>query len=469
MSLKSANKLMVGEKSLLSLTFSIAVPLALQSLIGFAVNMMDTVMLGQMGDTQLSASSQANQIFFIISLAVAGIADGANVLVAQAWGKKDMRKVNSVLAYTYRVGLGFIVLMSLIALIFPTQVMTLYAKDADVIAEGAIYLRIVAWSYLAYGITTITTGVLRAVHTVKIAMIGSAVAMVANVVLNYVLIFGKFGAPKMGIAGAAVATLIARILEVALIIWFVYFKEDKLKIRIKNLVPRDKSVLKPYIKTSAPIIINELFWGIGESLVAVVMGQMGKAVVSANSICGVMNQLASVMIHGITAATCVVIGNTIGASEYDKLPAMKKYFQKLALIMGVIAGVLIFAARAPMISLYNVADVTKEYANQLILITALIQPFQSFQITNMTGILRGGGDTTFAAANDLIFLWLFTVPLGFITGLWLKLPVYVVFICLRLEKIGKAITSEIRLRSGKWIHNMVSSDEEKTVQNATEE
>lgn len=443
-------------KRLLPVTFSIAIPIALQSLVGFAVNMMDTVMLGQLGDVMLSASSLANQVFFIVSLAIGGIASGANVLVAQAWGKHDIQKIHRVLAYTYRMALGLVLVVSALALIFPRPIMSIFTTDAEVITQGTVYLKIIAWSYLFYGLTAVTTGVLRAVHTVKIAMFGSALAMVVNVFLNWVLIFGKLGAPKMGIAGAALATLIARICEFLLILWFVYRKEDKIGIRIRKLIPTDRSLLKPYLATSMPVIINEVFWALGESVLAMILGRMGTEVVAANSICSVMNQLANVLVQGATAATCVIIGNTIGAGKLDELPVQKRYFQIFAVTMGLLAGLLIFVTRGPIIGFYNVTETTRIYASQLILITAIIQPFQAFQITNMMGVLRGGGDVKFAMMNDLIFLWCVTLPLGFLTGLVLHCPVWLVFCCLRIEKIGKGITSELRLRKGKWVHNMVA-------------
>lgn len=441
-----------NSESLSSLTLSIAIPLALQNLVAFAVNLADTVMLGQLGDVAVSASAQANQVFFIVSLAVAGIADAANVMVSQAWGAKDRTKINYILAYTYRLSVVFTLAISALSILFPKQIMAIYTPDAEVIAAGAGYLRIVAVSYFFYTITTVSTGVLRAVRTVNIAMIGSAIAMFANVVLNWILIFGKFGFPEMGIIGAAIATLIARIIESVVIVIYLYTKEENLKIRISTLIPTNRDLLKPFFRVSAPIIINELFWAIGESIVAIILGRMGKEVVAANSVCGTMFQMASIFIRGVTAATCVVVGNTIGAGELDKIPAIKRYFQRLIIVLGVFTGALIFFLRGPIIGMYDISAVARDYAMQIAVVTAVIQPFSAYQITNMMGLLRGGGDVRFAMFNDLIFLWCVTIPLGFLGGIVWKLPVWAVFLLMRVEKIGKSITSEIRLHQKNWIH-----------------
>ncbi len=453
------------KNTLFSSALAIALPLALQNLVAFAVNMADSVMLGQLGDIELSASAQANQIFFIVSLAVAGIADGANVMVSQAWGAKDTAKIQSILAYTYRIALGFVLLITLAAVLVPEMIMQMYTPDPDVIREGADYLRIVALSYLFYTVTTVSTGVLRAVRTVKIAMTGSMISMGINVVLNWILIFGKFGIEPMGVKGAAIATVIARIVETVVIVAYLYCKEDKLHIRLRTLFCSDPAVMRLFLKVSSPIIANELFWAIGESVVAIAMGQMGTEVVSANSICGVSMQMAAVLVRGVTAATCVMVGNTVGAGELDKLPQLKRFFQTFVWIMGVVSGLLIFITSGLLIGMYQVSPQTQEYAWHFIIVTALVQPFSAFQITNMMGILRGGGDVRFAMWNDLIFLWCVTIPLAFLGGVVWKLPMWLTFFLMRFEKIGKAITSEIRLRSGKWIH-FVNKEKSKEEENA---
>ncbi len=443
------------KNALSAIMLHIAVPVALQSVVAFAVNLADTVMLGQMGEVQLSASALANQVFFIVTLAVGGIASGTSVLTGQAWGRKDTASIHKILAYAYLCGVAFALLASATAIAFPAAVMRAFTNDAAVVAAGAGYLRIVAFTYLLYTVTTVTGGVLQSVHTVRISMLASVAAMAINISLNWVLIFGKLGAPALGIQGAAIATLIARVCEFSIMVWYVRFKEDKLFIRFGKLLPLDKTLAKGYFHTTLPVLANELFWALGEAALAMVLGRMGTEVVAANSICNSAVQIASVLSRGVTTAACVIVANTVGAGKTDELPAQKRYFQRVSVGLGLVAGALVFCCRPLLLALYNVGPVTLAYAGQIILIEAVLQPFRYFQIMNMMGILRGGGDVRFAMLNDLIFLWGFTVPLGFVCGLVLHWPVAAVCVVIKFDQVIKAATSEWRLRGCKWVHNTV--------------
>lgn len=448
---------MRNKSSLTALTFSFALPLALQNVLAFAVNMLSTVLLGRMGDIPLSASAQANQLFFIVTLAVGGIAGGANVLTAQYWGVRDVDAIHRVLAYAYRTALAFALLVTALAVAAPGAVMRLLSDDPQVVEQGIIYLRVAGWSYLFYTVTAITTGVLQSVHTVGISVASSLLAMGVNAFLSWALIFGVPGVPAMGILGAAWATLIARALECAVVVAYVYGWEDKLRIRVKKLLGLDKSLARPYLATSAPVIANELFWALGDAALAVLLGRLGTEVVAANSIAAVANQLASVLSRGVTAAACVIVANAVGAGEYEKLAGYKRYFQRLAVAMGVGAGVVILLARPVLLRLYNVEPITLEYAGQLMLFEAGLQVFRFFQIMNMMGLLRGGGDVRFAMLNDLVFLWGFAVPAGFFAGLALHWPVLAVYAAIRLDQVVKCVTSEWRLKSGRWVRNMLKN------------
>lgn len=443
-----------NHRQLSKTVLGIALPLALQSMLGYLVNLVDTVMVGRLGTAALAGVSQANQVFFIVALTVPGIAAGAGVLVSQAWGKGDVDRIHKVLAYTYRVALLFIVLLTAVVVIAPGLVMRIYTPDADAIASGSKYLEIVAWSYLFYTISNITTGVLRSVRTVKICLYSAIVSLVLNVTGNYLLIEGHFGFPAMGVAGAAVATLIARAGECLLVILYVYWKEDKIKIRLKKMRRLDKSLCKPFFMTSIPVICNEMFWAFGVSAQAIVLGRLGNAVVSANSVGGSVTQLTTVICQGIAAAACVIIGNTVGEEKYDAIGSLKRYFQILSVIMGLISSAVVLLLMPAVPAIYHIDEATMGYCRQLLIINAFILPFQQLQSTNMMGLLRGGGDVKFQMANDLIFLWGFTVPLGFLSAFLFHAPVAVVYGCLKCDQVIKVFTSEWRLRKGKWIHNM---------------
>lgn len=432
----------------------IALPLALQSMLGYLVNLADTVMVGKLGTVALAGVSQANQIFFIVALTVPGIAAGASVLVAQAWGKGDVDRIHRVLAYTYRVAMVFILLLFVVVMLFPAAVMRIYTPDEAAIADGVAYLKIVAWSYLFYTVTNITTGVLRSVRTVNICLYTSIVALILNIGGNYCLIEGHFGFPALGVRGAALATAIARIGEFLIVLYYVYFVEKKIVIRIHKMKKLDKKLCRLFFTTSIPVICNEMFWALGVSAQAVVLGRLGNDVVAANSVSSSVTQIASVLCQGISAAACVLVGNTVGAGDYGRIKDLKKYFQRLAVVMGLISAALVLVLIPFVPSIYNIEGVTMDYCRQLLYVSAFILPFMELQSTNMMGLLRGGGDVKFQMANDLIFLWGFTVPLGFIAAFLFRAPVVVVYCCLKCDQVIKVFTSEWRLRKGRWIHNM---------------
>lgn len=436
--------------------FQIGIPVAFQSLLVFFVNLLDTIMLGQLGEVEISAAALSNQIFFILSLLIYGIVGGSNVLVSQFWGKKDKSSITRVLSYTYQIGLGITLLVSLLGILFPLQILSVFSSDIRVIEAGQDYMRIVSCSYLFYAFTTLTTGTLRAVRSVAVSVTLSAVALVVNGSLNYILIFGKLGFPAMGVAGAAVATLIARAAETLLLIWYLKFREKDLRLDFRKLLRLDKTIAKGYFHNTLPVMLNELFWSVGSSVLAIIVGRMSTEFVAANNIFGTTGQIASVLAQGLNAAGAVMIGNTIGTGNKQRVLLLKKQLQIVGLVSGVFSALLILALRPLMLMFYNVSETTLQYTNQIMYVGALIQVFKTAQGMNMMGILRGGGDARFVMVNDIVFLWTLAVPLGFITGLVLHWPVPIVYCILNIEQFIKLFTSTARLRNDKWIKNVTS-------------
>ena len=441
-------------RSLFQNILAIAVPLGLQSMLGFLVNLVDTVMVGKLGTVALAGVSQANQIFFLVAMTVPGIAAGASVLISQAWGKGDIERIHKVLAYAYRTALVFVVILMFVVIAFPKQVMSIYTPEEETIRIGSEYLRVIVWSYFFYTITNITTGVLRSVRTVNICLYSAIVSLILNISGNYLLIEGHLGFPALGVTGAAIATLAARIGEFILIVWYVYRKEDKIRIRVQKMLHVDKKLANVFFSTGIPVICNEMFWGLGVSAQAIVLGRLGNEVVSSNSVAGSVTQLTSVLCQGLSAAACVIIGNTIGAEKYEEILPLKKTFQRIAVFMGLICSALTLVAIPLVPGIYHIKGETMAYCRQLMYVMAFILPFMELQSMNMMGLLRGGGDVKFQMANDLIFLWGVTVPMGFVMAFLVKAPVMAVYATLKCDQVIKVFTSEWRLRSGKWIHNV---------------
>ncbi len=433
---------------------AIVLPLALQNVLGMLVNLCDTVMVGRLGQDALAGVSQANQVFFIVAMTVPGIAAGAGVLLSQAWGKRDIDRMDKILAYACRTALVFALAITLVSAILPESVMRIYTADPAAVSNGARYLRIVAWSYLFYTATTITTGVLRCVRSVRICLYAALVSLVLNIGGNYLLIEGHLGMPALGIRGAAVATLLARAGEFCLIVIYVSFYEKNYRIRLRNLLRLEHRLAGLFFRTAVPVILNEMFWGLGVSVQAAVIGRMGNHFVSANAIASSVTQIATVVCQGFSAAACIITGNNIGAGNLRMIPGLKKYFQRLAVITGGIAAGLVILLMPVVPVLYSVEEGTLAAARALLMINAFILPFMELQSMNMMGLLRGAGDVRFQMANDLVFLWGLTVPLGMIAGLVLHAPVPVVYCCLKCDQVIKVFTSEWRLRRCAWIHDL---------------
>lgn len=458
----------------IKLLLSIALPIAVQNLINFSVNLMDTVMLGQLGEMPLAASSLANQVFFVVTVVVYGIGGGANVLAAQYWGRKDLASIYRILDYTYRTALVFAFFAGASAVCIPGVLMRMFTHDKEVIKLGIDYLRIVGWSYLLFTAAAVTLCVLRAAHIVRIALVLSCVSLCVNAALNYLLIFGKLGMPRLGIIGAAAATLCARAAELLLLILFLWKKEQSLclrqyfTVRIKRLIRHKDDTAEScekektdyrrlYIAASVPVIINELLWALGEAAVSMILGRMGTEVVSANAIYANISELAGVIVQGMNAAACVVVGNLVGAGAYEELKEYKRLLVRVSIVFGIFGMAVMLVIRGFIVDFYKVGGRTKRYVRQIMAVGSVVEVGRSIETMNTMGILRGMGDVKFAMFNDFFFLWGFTIPFGALAALVWKLPVPAVYVILKLDQWLKVVTSGYRLRKIK-VNAVVEKD-----------
>lgn len=433
---------------------AIAIPIAFQNLITVGVQMADTVMLGSLGEIELSASSLANQLFFIFTLAMYGTAGGANVLVAQFWGKKNQTSIQKVLSYTIWVVVGISIIMMILSLFVPDMIMRIFTSDPAVIEQGISYLRIVCMSYLFFGLTTIIGNILRGVQSVQISLWASVVSLFVNVFFNWVFIFGNLGSPAMGVSGAAIATTIARMVECAIIVVYLRKIDKKIQYKFNMVIHLDKSLRQSFIRNVTPVTCNELLWSTGFTMLTVVIGHMGTSVVAANSIYSVVSQLVAVMGKGLSSAAAVMVGNTIGAKKHHELPFIVSALQKISMIAGVLSMLIVFALIPLMPYFYNISEETTSNLFQIMASGAILQILMPISFVNMVGILRGGGDAKFVLINDIIYMWTICLPLGWIAGLVLHLPVWLVFAILRFDDVMKVIASQYRIKRNKWIRDV---------------
>ncbi|MBC5996602.1 MATE family efflux transporter [Romboutsia ilealis] len=451
-------QLIVKDKNFYKKILQIGVPISLQGLITFSVNMTDTMMLGSLGEVILSASSLANQFCLIFLIINYGLGGGSGVLTGQFWGQKDTDSINKTLSILLRFSLIFAVLLMLAAQIMPEKIMGVYTTEADVIKQGAMYLKIISLSFIMQGIVATSTIVLRTIGTVNVGLIASGCSFLVNIILNYMLIFGKFGAPELGIQGAAIGTLVARIIEFTIIVYHLLKSDKKIQFKLKYLFSTDQVILKKYIKIGFPVLVSDIILVLGMNMLSVIMGRMGSEMVAGNSISNIVNQFTMIFLQGVSSASSVIIGNTIGEGNIEKAQERGITFLVLSLILGIVSAIIILLSKNVIVDFYNVSDSTKQIAYALLNSTAFIAVFSFTSGILTKGVLRAGGDTKFLMIADVLFLWAASIPLGYVAGIVFNLPPGIVFIALKIDEIIKSLWCIKRLSGKKWIRR-ISNEE----------
>ncbi len=453
--------LFIKDKQFYKNAAAIALPIALQGLITQGVNAMDTIMVGSLGQTELSAVSLANQFITIFHIFCMGIGMGASVLVARYYGMREQGSLRKTVAIMLRLCLAMSVLFCVLTIFFPRQIMHIYTTDeVAIIEQGIIYLRWSVVTYFLLGLSLTCTIVLRNIDQVKMPLYTSIGAFFINVGANYVFIFGIGDIiPKMGVAGAAIGTLIARIFEFCVICGYLFLKDQKIGFRLRHLFMRVGALWKEYIRVSIPVLISDGILAFGNNSVAMIVGRLGEDFIAANAVTAVTQQLSSVFTQGFSQAGAIVTGVTLGRGEKDKAFRQGYAFLGLGLVFGLVAAGIIMLISSPMISAYELSDNARHIAGQLMLSISIIMIFQATNSIMTKGVLRGGGDTKVLMLADNIFLWVASIPLGIVAGLVLHLPAFWIYFALKIDQVLKAVWCVIRLQSGKWIKRIRTEEQ----------
>lgn len=444
----------VKDKSFYKSLLFVALPIAAQNLITFGINMMDTIMLGQFGDEIISAANLAGQPFFIFTILTYGIAGGASVLASQYWGKRDVAAVRKVISIALQVTMMFSVIFALLVLLIPETIMRIYTNDEQIIAYGVEYLRIVGYIYFVFGLSNTFVTAIRSMEIVMISVVSNIITFAVNVVFNAIFIFGLLGAPALGIRGAAIGTVIARVTEFCILSLYALKIDKKLCLRLKDLIRFDTELFKDFIRYSIPVVLNELMWSVGTSLQSVIFGHISKAAVSANTITGVIQQLATITVFGVANAAAVMVGKSVGANDVKRAKEATFTLSFVSAGIGVLSAAIIFLIRRPVINFYNVSEETKRIAYDMMAYMAIIVFFISLSALFIVGVLRGAGDARFTLMVEVASLWLVSVPIGALAGLVFKLPVPLVYLFFKLDEPMKVICCLFRFKGGKWIKNV---------------
>lgn len=445
------SRLFVKEKSFYKLILSIAVPVVLQNMITIGVNIMDTLMLGNYGEVQLSASSLANEFINIYHIMCMGMSMGAAVLTAQYYGAGNNPSLKKIVTIVLRMGLVIAAAFTVATLLFPEELMRLYTPDEAVIEKGVLYFRISAVTYVLLGVSLILTNILRTVHQVRFPLVLSIVTFFVNVFFNWVFIYGRLGAPEMQIEGAALGTVIARLVECGSLVTYFFVFDKRIGYRIKDLFMKCGDHVRVYITYAIPVMVSDTLLALGNSAVSIIMGHIGASFVAANSIISQTVRLSTVFNQGLSSASSVITGNTLGKGERDKAYHQGVTFLCLSILIGLAAAVVILLISPLLVESFNITQETKDIAYQLMASVSVMMVFQTVQSVLTKGVLRGGGDTRFLMLADILFLWLASIPLGYLCGLVWHLSPFWIYAALKIDWVIKSVWCIFRLRSKKWI------------------
>lgn len=443
-----------SDKEFYKKMLKIALPVMIQNFISSFLNMIDTVMVGKLGEIEIAAVGIANQYFFFFNMFLIGLCAGCSVFISQFWGKKDVENIKRIMG----IGIISAVMVSLVFMVLgflgPEKIMATFNNDPTVIDLGARYLRIVLVSYIFTGIAFVYHFSLRSIGNAIQPMLISVVALICNAILNYVLIFGKFGAPALGVEGAALATVIARVVETMILVASVYISRGVLAASIREMADVTFEFVRKSYRTILPVILNDICWGLASLVYVAVYGRMGTQAVAAIQICNTINNLFMVVIFGLSSAAAVMVGNSIGAGEEWLSKNYAKRFSILSVVVGIGLGLLLAVTSPLILSIFNVSDPVRRASQIIMYIISVIFFIRVLGIMLIVGILRGGGDAARAFLIEGFTMWFIGVPLTILGAFVFKFPVYIVYGLAILEEIAKCFMGIGRLKSGQWIKNV---------------
>lgn len=442
------------DKSFYKTLFPLLVMIALQNVVAYSVNMADNIMLGSYGQDALSGAATVNQIFFVVQQITIAIGEGLVVIGSQYWGQGQIKPIRRLTGVALKLGVICGVGMILICSVIPNRILMIFSSDPAIIKEGAAYLNIIKYTFLLFMITNILMAALRCVGTVKISFYISIVSLIVNVCVNYMLIFGKFGMPKMGIRGAAIGTLAARVLEFLIVLVYMLKSDKKLQLFAENFLKQDREMKKDYAKVEIPVMISQILWAVSVPFQTAILGHLSSDALAANSVATTFYQYLKVVVVAMSSASSIMTGNAIGRGNMREIREEARTLAVIDFIIGVVLAAALFLLRKPLLSMYNLSDDAMIMADQLIILMSVIMIGMSYQMPVSTGIIRGGGDTRFFTVMNLISVWGIVIPLSFMSAFWWKWPVVGVVFMIQSDQVFKGIPTFIRFRSYKWVKKL---------------
>ena len=446
--------MLTRDKSFYKTFIKLCLALMLEQAVILSVNLADNLMLGTYSEAALSGVAAVNQVQFVYQQVVYAIANAVIVLGSQYWGQRRMNEIRDIAGVGVRLEIALAVLLFVLVSLFPQGVLRLFTKNAAFIEEGVAYLKIIRFTYIFFALTAVMLSSMRVVETVKIALRVSVISLIVNVIINYILIGGNFGAPEMGARGAAIGTLAARIVEFVIVSCYC-LRDERLGLRLKHMLGFNKTIFWDFIKISMPILFSSLMWGVSNALQTVILGHMDDSAIAAQSISSTVFLLLKVTAVGAASAASVIIGKTVGEGDMPKLREYTITLQILFASIGLLLGLIMFTIRVPLLSVYapKISAATYALANVYMIIQSAVLACTGYQMPVNTGIIRGGGDALFVMILDMVSLFVF-IPLAMLGGLVWHWPTIAVIICVNVDQLLKCIPAFIRVNRYKWVHKL---------------
>lgn len=436
-------------KKIIKLTF----PIVVQNLLSAAVSSADVIMLNYVGQSAISAVSLAAQYSSILFMVYYGLGTGATMLCAQYYGKKDLQAVRVIEGIALRFSLGLSTVFAMVVLLCPQLLMLVFTEDTELIALGATYLRVMSITYLCWGMTEVYLSILRSIGKVQISMILNILAFSLNILLNAVFIFGLFGAPKLGVLGVAIATAASRVAEL-IGCMIVSLRTREVKLNPMYMFLRNRTLLGDFVKLSLPALANDVVWGTAFSMYSVILGHLGNDAVAANSLVTVVRNFGTTLCFGVASGSSILLGNLLGQDRMEDAELCAKKAVKLTVISGALGGLIILCATPFVLQFADLTDKAMYYLKYMLFINSYYVMGAAVNTVLIAGVFRAGGDSRFGFICDTIDMWVYAVPLGFLTAFILKLPVLWVYFLMCTDEFVKWPWVIRRYRSKRWLKNI---------------
>lgn len=448
-------ELIITDKLFYRKMVTLIIPFVLQQLINQGVNMMDTVMVGRLGEIAISATSLANQFYSIYHFLILGLSAAGGVLCSQYWGAGDEKTVSDVFDMLVQLATAASLFFALLSCYIPERIMRIYTADAAIVSAGAAYLGIMALVYFFHGVSLLLANLIRSSGNTSLGLYAACISFVVNIGANYVFIFGHLGFPAMGVKGAALGTLLARVVEFIVTVVYLLHFEKRLKYRFTGVLRLPgRFLFSEFKRLGLPATVSDTLLALATSAIGMILGRIGKEYVSAYAIVAVVDKMCNIAGMSLAMSAGIIVGQTVGAGDYPLAKKQGRTFLLISVLFGLIVSGIVWLAGTWTIGFYDITAETAEIARQMMAACALLFVFQCISCALGKGVLRGGGDTGFLMVFDVVFQWITSIPLGYILGIKLGAAPFIMFMAIKSDTVLRSIVFTWRLRSGNWIQRV---------------